>query len=200
MSQTFDPVFLEDPHESDPSMSTRRKSVLPTFRDLEEQIYLRFVRVPLILSQQLFCDEALLLSYLLNHRKMVGMSNSDAVNGKFWVMKSQLQRDLKFSPKDQRMTLDELKAREVPAVRRRVLPESLVNPPAASSLIDIVSGITIELGKFRPQLTKGAFHEGTMPTLLETPCRPRQICRDANEVCRLWSGHPGSFTRRPVDL
>ncbi len=89
-------------------MSTRRKPVLPTFRDLEEQIYLRFVRVPLILSQQLCCDEALLLSYLLNHRRMVGMSSPDAVNGRFWLMKSQLQRDLKLSPKEQRITLDGL--------------------------------------------------------------------------------------------
>jgi hypothetical protein len=97
------------PHESDQSMFTRRKPVLPTFRDVEEQIYLRFVRVPLILSQQLSCDEALLLSYLLNHRKMVGMSSPDAVKGRFWVMKSQLQRDLKLSPKEQRMTLDRLR-------------------------------------------------------------------------------------------
>ncbi len=86
-------------------MSILRKATLPTFRDLEDQLFVRFTRVPLILSQTLDRDAALLLSYLLNHRKLVAMSSSLAIDGRFWIVKAQIARDLQLSSQEQRTTL-----------------------------------------------------------------------------------------------
>lgn len=85
-----------------------RKSVLPTWKDLETQLFARFTRVPLILSQNLDRDAALLLSYLLNHRKLVAMSSPLAIEGRFWIVKAQLARDLQLTSQEQRTTLDVL--------------------------------------------------------------------------------------------
>jgi len=90
-------------------MSVRTKPALPAWRDLEEQLFARFVRVPLILSQQLPRDEALVLSYLLNHRRVVGMSSPLAIDGRFWIVKAQIVRDLQLSPHEQRAILDDLR-------------------------------------------------------------------------------------------
>jgi hypothetical protein len=86
-------------------MSIHRKSPLPTWRDLEDQLFVRFTRVPLILSQTLDRDAALLLSYLLNHRKLVAMSSPLAIDGRFWIVKAQLARDLQLTSQEQRTTL-----------------------------------------------------------------------------------------------
>ncbi len=76
-----------------------RTSTVPTWRDLEAALLVRFIQVPQVLTQNLEGRQALLLSYLMNQRRIVVNSSPLAAQGKFWVMKSQLTRDLRLECK-----------------------------------------------------------------------------------------------------